>query len=67
MVEWGVEGQLDQICSGHRVYWVFVVLGGNVQLVGPCNLSFTILPLYESVDFQEPLGRDGSELGVCQR
>jgi hypothetical protein len=35
-------------------------------LVGPRNLSFIILPLYESVDFQEPLGETALSW-VCAR
>lgn len=46
---------LDQVCSGGKVYWV--LLWEGCPVLGPSNLSCTILPLYGSVDFQEPLGK----------
>lgn len=55
---------LDQVCLGGRAYWLLQWEGCPV--VRPFYFS-ALLPLYGSVDFQEPLGRAGSELGVRQR
>lgn len=72
-LQWSWEGGRVRVLRASLTRFVRVTgftgccIGRDVQLVGPCNLSCTILPLYESVDFQEPLGRDGSELGARQR